>query len=59
MIKNYLLVAIRNLKRNKTFSFINILGLGLGMACSLMIMLWVQSEYSVDVKLTLLTRLKV
>jgi putative ABC transport system permease protein len=48
MIKNYLKVAIRNFKRNKTFSFINILGLALGMACSLLIMLWVQSEYSVD-----------
>jgi len=48
MIKNYLLVAIRNLQRNKTFSFINIMGLALGMACSLLIMLWVQNEYSVD-----------
>src|SRR4030095_14690992 len=48
MLKNYLLAAIRNLKRNKAFSFINITGLALGMACSLLIMLWVQSEYSVD-----------
>ena len=48
MIRNYLLIAIRNLKRNKSFSFINILGLALGMACSLMIMLWVKSEYSID-----------
>jgi putative ABC transport system permease protein len=48
MIKNYLLVALRNLKRNKVFSFINILGLALGMACSLLILLWVQDECSVD-----------
>ena len=34
--------------RNKFFSAINILGLGLGMACSLLIMLWVHDEYSVD-----------
>ncbi len=48
MFKNYLLVAIRNLERNKIFSLINISGLALGMACSLLIMLWVMSEYSVD-----------
>jgi ABC-type antimicrobial peptide transport system permease subunit len=48
MFRNYLLVAVRNLKRNKVFSFINILGLTLGMTCSLMIMLWVQSEYNID-----------
>jgi len=48
MFKNYLKVAIRNLKRNKAFSFINIAGLALGMACSLLILFWIQSEYSVD-----------
>lgn len=48
MIKNYLLIAWRNLVRNKAFSFINILSLGLGMACSLAIMLWVQDECNVD-----------
>ena len=48
MIKNYLLVAWRNLVRNRTFSTINILGLALGLACSLSILLWVQDERSVD-----------
>src|SRR5215831_14322862 len=48
MLKNYLLVAIRNLRRNKVFSIINILGLALGMACSLFILLWVQDEKRVD-----------
>ena len=48
MIKNYLKTALRNLRRNKVFSFINISGLALGMACSLLIFLWVQSEYKVD-----------
>src|SRR5580693_8471305 len=48
MIKNYLLVAWRNMTRNKAFSAINILGLALGMTCSLLILLWVQDERSVD-----------
>ncbi|HEX5026379.1 MAG TPA: ABC transporter permease [Agriterribacter sp.] len=48
MWKNYIVVTLRNLKKNKTFSFINILGLALGMACSLLILLWVQDEKSVD-----------
>src|SRR5688572_10946780 len=48
MIKNYLKIAWRNLVRNKAFSTINILGLALGLACSLLIMLWVQDEQSVD-----------
>ncbi|MBS1528039.1 MAG: ABC transporter permease [Bacteroidetes bacterium] len=48
MIKNYLKVAFRNLFRNKFFSAINILGLALGMACSILILLWVQNELSVD-----------
>jgi hypothetical protein len=48
MLKNYLITAIRNLKRNKIFSAINILGLALGMACSLLIMLWVQHEKSIN-----------
>lgn len=48
MIKNYLKIAWRNIWKNKTFSFINIMGLALGMACSLLIMLWVQDELNVD-----------
>jgi ABC-type antimicrobial peptide transport system permease subunit len=48
MIKNYFKTAWRNLARNKAFSTINILGLALGMACSLLIMLWIQDERSVD-----------
>jgi hypothetical protein len=48
MFRNYFIVAIRNLLRNKTFSFINITGLALGMACSLLIFLWVQDEYMVN-----------
>ena len=48
MLKNYLLTAIRNLKKNKVFSFINISGLALGMTCSLLILLWINNERSMD-----------
>lgn len=48
MIQNYFKIAWRSLWKNKTFSIINILGLALGMACSLLIVLWVKDEYSVD-----------
>jgi predicted permease len=48
MIKNYFKTAWRNLIRNKAFSLINILGLALGLACTLLIMLWVQHERSID-----------
>ena len=48
MLRNYLKIAWRNLWKNKTFSFINILGLALGMACSLLIMIWVQDELRMD-----------
>jgi putative ABC transport system permease protein len=48
MFKNYFKTAWRNIIRNKAFSLINIFGLGLGMACSLLIFLWVQDERSID-----------
>lgn len=48
MITNYLKVAIRNLMRNKAFSAINILGLAIGMACCMLILLYVQDELSYD-----------
>ncbi|HET9278371.1 MAG TPA: ABC transporter permease, partial [Flavitalea sp.] len=48
MLKNYFKTAWRNLIRNKALSFINIFGLALGIACSLLIMLWVQDERRVD-----------
>jgi len=48
MIRNYFKIARRNLVRNKAFSMINILGLALGLACSLLILLWVQDERSID-----------
>lgn len=48
MIQNYFKIAWRNLIRNKAFSAINIAGMALGIACSLLIMLWVQDERNVD-----------
>ena len=48
MLRNYLKIAWRNLAKNKTFSAINIVGLALGIASSLLIILWVQDERSVD-----------
>ncbi len=48
MFKNYFRTAWRNLINNKIHSFINIAGLSVGLACSLLILLWVQNELSVD-----------
>jgi len=48
MIKNYLKVAWRNLTRNKAHTFINMAGLSVGLACSLLILLWVQNELDMD-----------
>ena len=48
MLRNFFLVTIRNLWRNKSFSTINILGLAIGMGAALLIGLWVQNEHSYD-----------
>lgn len=48
MFRNYLITAIRNLIRQKGFSIINISGLAIGMAISILIFLWVQNELSYD-----------
>jgi len=48
MFKNYMQIAWRNLKRHKAYSFINITGLAIGLACCVMIMLWIQHELSYD-----------
>ncbi len=44
MIKNYFKIAWRNLLKNKVYSFINIFGLAIGMAVTIMITLWVIDE---------------
>ena len=48
MFKNYLKIAWRNLWRNKSFSAINILGLTIGITCTILILLWVQDELNYD-----------
>jgi len=48
MFKNYLLVTLRNLRKNGTYSFINIAGLSIGITCSVLILLWVFDELSFD-----------
>ena len=45
---SYFKIALRNLFRQKAFSFINIFGLAIALACSILIMLWVQNELSYD-----------
>ena len=48
MIRNFFKIALRNLLRNKAFSFINISGLAIGMAATTLIILWIQNEVSYD-----------
>jgi putative ABC transport system permease protein len=48
MFKNYFKSAFRNLLRNKIYSFINIAGLSMGLACTMLIMLYVEDELSYD-----------
>ena len=48
MIKNYLTVAIRNLMRYKLYTAINVLGLAIGLACGILILLYIQQEFAVD-----------
>jgi putative ABC transport system permease protein len=48
MLQNFLLIALRNLQRNITYSFINIFGLSIGIACSMLILLWIADEFQYD-----------
>jgi putative ABC transport system permease protein len=48
MLRNYLKIAFRNITRNSVYSFINIGGLAIGIACSLLILLWVWEEVTYD-----------
>jgi len=48
MVHNYLKIAFRNLKRNKIYSAINIVGLAIGMACTIFLLLLVFYEFSFD-----------
>jgi putative ABC transport system permease protein len=48
MIKTYLKIAFRNIRRNSTYSILNISGMAIGMACAILILLWVHDEWSFD-----------
>lgn len=48
MLGNYLKIAFRNVRRNKLYSFINVVGLATGIACAVLIFLWVRNETSFD-----------
>ena len=48
MLKNYFKIAIRNLSKNKIFSFINIFGLSAGLVCCMLISLYIVNEFSYD-----------
>jgi putative ABC transport system permease protein len=46
MLKNYLIIAVRTLWKSKIYSFLNILGLAVGLAAGILMLLWVQDELS-------------
>ena len=48
MFKNYLKIALRNIRRHKGYSFLNVVGLAIGMACCILIFLYVRGELSFD-----------
>src|ERR1700761_8154191 len=48
MLKTYIKLAYRNLIKEKAYSIINVLGLTIGLASSILILLWVQNELSYD-----------
>jgi putative ABC transport system permease protein len=48
MLKNYLKITFRNLIKYKIYSIVNIAGLAVGMACCILILLWVKNELSYD-----------
>ena len=48
MLKNYLKIVLRNMRRGKVYTFINLAGLAVGMACIILISLWVKDELSYE-----------
>jgi putative ABC transport system permease protein len=48
MFKNFFKITVRNILKHKGYSFINISGLAIGMACTILVFLWVRDELSFD-----------
>ena len=57
MLKNYLIIALRNLRRQKMYSFLNTLGLSVGLACCMLILQYVNYEHQYDQHHTNIDRL--
>ena len=48
MLGNYIKIALRNIQKRKVYSILNITGLSIGMACSMLLFLWIQDEIGFD-----------
>ncbi|MFH0843297.1 MAG: ABC transporter permease [Bacteroidota bacterium] len=48
MIRNYFKIALRNIQRYPVYSILNITGLAIGMTCSILLLIWVQYQFSYD-----------
>lgn len=48
MLKNYFIIAFRNITRNKAYAFINIFGLSIGIACCLLLVLFIRDDLNTD-----------
>ena len=48
MLKNYIIIALRNMGRHKLYSGLNVLGLAIGLACFLLVYFFVEYERSFD-----------
>lgn len=48
MLQNYIIIALRMIAKNKFFSFINVLGLSVGIACCILITLYIQDEFNYE-----------
>ena len=50
MLRNYLLIALRNLQRHQTYTLVNLLGLAIGIAASLMMLMHIRQELSYEIQ---------
>lgn len=48
MLRNFIIITFRSIRKNGIYTFINVAGLSIGLACSLLILLWVNHEISYD-----------
>ena len=48
MLKNYLIIALRNFRKHKIYAALNIIGLAAGLACCILILFYIDTEFSYD-----------